>query len=253
MDGTTFLGILFAFLAVAGSQWIDGVSLWTLFNPSALMLVMVGSFAAVLLQTPFRILKRSLMLLPYALKSHPVNLLTLKRLLIRWSRLSRRSGVLIIERELNKLNDPFLVHSTEHLLSGLPTEILQEIIETEIETRETAMLEGAQVYESMGGYAPTIGIIGAVLGLIQVMQHLESPDLLGKGIAMAFVATVYGVGLANLVLLPLAHRLRQYICDQSRAYEMHLVGLLAIANGESPTVLAVKLNSYMRGEDASSP
>lgn len=244
MESTTLFGLFLGFLAIIISQAIDGVALSTLVNIPAFILVVGGTFAAVLLQTPAKTFKHAFKLFPLAFYQPPYQVHEIINMLGRWSRVTRQFGLFAIEDEVPKLKDKFLKESTNHLLSGNNFESIYDAIEVEIDTYVIENRSAAMVFESMGGYAPTIGIIGAVLGLIQVMQHLSDPSLLGKGIAMSFIATVYGVGLANLIFLPLANKLKSHIYRQARIYEMFLFGLKGIANGDSPSVLNLKLQGF---------
>ena len=131
------------------------------------------------------------------------------------------------------------------LVDGGEPEVVRDILMLELEVLESRQLQAAKVYEAMGGYAPTVGIIGAVMGLIHVMQNLSDPSKLGAGIATAFVATIYGVGLANLLFLPVAAKLKALIQLHSQSREMIIEGITAIAEGENPRNVEIKLQGYL--------
>jgi len=160
--------------------------------------------------------------------------------------MSRREGLLALENASDEENELFARKALQLLVDGNEPETIRQIMETEISIMEHSELQAARVFQSMGGYSPTIGIIGAVLGLIHVMNNLEDPSQLGAGIATAFVATIYGVGLANLVLLPMAGKLKALVHKQVIQYEMLLEGIVSIADGENPRNLESKLQSYLR-------
>jgi len=166
--------------------------------------------------------------------------------LLRWSQMSRREGLLALENASDEENELFARKALQLLVDGNEPETIRQIMETEISIREHSELQAARVFQSMGGYSPTIGIIGAVLGLIHVMNNLEDPSQLGAGIATAFVATIYGVGLANLVLLPMAGKLKALVHKQVIQYAMLLEGIVSIADGENPRNLESKLQIYLR-------
>jgi chemotaxis protein MotA len=161
------------------------------------------------------------------------------------SRTTRRSGLLGLEPEIDQLEDPFMRRGLQLVVDGTDPERLRSIMEIELDAREDAEMAAARVFESMGVYAPTLGIIGAVLGLMTVMQNLEDPRLLGQGIAAAFTATVYGIGFANLLFLPTAGKLRSLIQLETRRRIMIIDGLAAVAQGENPRVLEARLQGYL--------
>ncbi|HCB43779.1 MAG TPA: flagellar motor protein, partial [Pseudomonas sp.] len=157
----------------------------------------------------------------------------------------RKEGLLGLESLADMEADPFARKGLQLLVDGSEPEALRSILEVELVNREHADLMAAKVYESMGGYSPTIGIIGAVMGLIHVMGNLADPSRLGAGIAVAFVATIYGVALANLFLLPVAAKLKAVVMQQSKYREMMLEGLLSIAEGENPRSIEMKLEGFL--------
>ena len=165
--------------------------------------------------------------------------------ILRWSLAARKEGLLALEQRVNLTADPFARKGLQMLIDGLEPEKLREAMEVEIITYEEYHRQAARIWEAAGGYAPTIGILGAVLGLIHVMENLSDPARLGGGIAVAFVATVYGVGLANLVFLPAANKLKSLIGQQVLVREMLVDGLVSIANGENPRTIDNRLRGYV--------
>lgn len=245
MEPTTLLGLFLGFLAIILSQSIEGVTLSSLVNFPALLIVIGGTFSAVLLQTPSQTFKKAFILLPLLFYKPQYQSQQMVDLLVRWCRMTRQFGLFAIEDELPKLKDSFLKKSASFLLTGHSFERVYEVVEVQIDTYVIEHRKAAEVFESMGGYCPTLGIVGAVLGLIQVMQHLSDPSILGSGIAMSFIATVYGVGFANLILLPIANKLKSIIYQKARYYEMFLFGLRSIASGDSPSMLTLKLQGFI--------
>ena len=162
-----------------------------------------------------------------------------------WSNIARRGGLLALEPAIEDLDDPFAKRGLQMLIDGAEPETLRETLQVEVDAYEGQQRMAAKVWESAGGYAPTIGILGAVLGLIHVMENLSDPSKLGAGIAVAFVATVYGVGFANLFFLPIANKLKHIIGQEILLREMLIEGLIAVANGENPRLIERKLQGYL--------
>jgi chemotaxis protein MotA len=161
---------------------------------------------------------------------------------------ARKNGIVSLESEANSIADPFLRKALNLAVDGTDLQELRKMMEVDIAVGEQDSEAEAKVWESAGGYAPTIGIIGAVLGLIQVMKHLEDIKEVGHGIAVAFVATVYGVGSANIFFLPAANKLRARMREAAMLKEMTLEGVTGIVEGLNPTLIRLKLESYQRNE-----
>jgi len=166
--------------------------------------------------------------------------------ILTWSQISRREGLLALERFIGRTPDPFTRRAMQMLVDGADPERLRSVMEVEIDTYEEELRQGAKIWEAAGGYSPTIGILGAVMGLIHVMENLTDPSKLGAGIAVAFVATIYGVGLANLVYLPIAGKLRHHIGRLVTARVMLLDGLVGIAVGDNPRIIESRLKGYVQ-------
>ena len=166
--------------------------------------------------------------------------------ILKWSQLSRREGLLALENHIPALKEPFVRKGLQLLVDGADPERIRELLEVDIDAYEEELRQSAKIWESAGGYSPTIGILGAVMGLIHVMENLSDPTKLGPGIAVAFVATIYGVGLANLIYLPIAGKLKYYISRMVASREMLVDGLVGIAVGDNPRIIEVRLNGYLR-------
>jgi chemotaxis protein MotA len=165
--------------------------------------------------------------------------------MVDWSETARKQGLLGLEPALETESDPFAQKALQMLVDGTEPEKIREALEAELEAKEKSEIQSAKVFEGLGIYAPTLGIIGAVLGLIAVMKNLADPSKLGHGIAAAFTATIYGIGLANLFFLPMANKLKDIIKKQTHAKEMIIIGIIAIAEGENPRNLETKLKGFL--------
>jgi chemotaxis protein MotA len=162
-----------------------------------------------------------------------------------WSHVARKEGLLALEAQIPLIPDSFMRKGLQHLVDGVEPERLREVLEVEIGAYEEQMKLSAKIWESAGGYSPTIGILGAVMGLIHVMENLTDPSKLGAGIAVAFVATIYGVGAANLIFLPIAKKLLANIARLVALREMFVDGLVGIANGDNPRIIESRMQGYV--------
>jgi chemotaxis protein MotA len=165
--------------------------------------------------------------------------------MVEWSNTARKQGLLGLEAVIPKEPDDFVRKGLQLVVDGSEPEVIRNILEVDLHVREQSDTRAAKVFEGMGVYSPTLGIIGAVLGLMAVMQNLADPSKLGHGIAAAFVATIYGIGLANLFFLPCASKLKVAIASQSEAREMVIEGMISIAQGENPRSIEAKLQGYL--------
>jgi chemotaxis protein MotA len=161
--------------------------------------------------------------------------------LLQWCRTARRDGLLGLENIVESVRYDFARKALQLLIDGNDPVVIRETLQLDSAARESRDMLAARVFEAMGGYAPTLGILGAVIGLIHVMNNLADPALLGRGIGVAFVATVYGVGLANVFLLPAANKLKALVRDESRLQDMITIGVVAIADGENPRIVESRL------------
>ncbi|ALP43247.1 MotA/TolQ/ExbB proton channel [Aeromonas schubertii] len=243
-----WFGLLLALGSIAlAQQWHSG-SLWNLVDGPAFVIVVGGTLGAVILQTPSLYLRRALQQFGWLFMPPVLELEAQASRLESWAQRGRQYGLLALEEQSDQEREPFTKAGLGMLVDGVELERMRDLLEAEIMVEQERNEHSARVFESMGGYSPTIGIIGAVLGLIQAMVKLEQPAELGAGIAVAFVATIYGVGLANLLYLPVANRLRAFHYHQQLFQEMTLEGLLGIAHGESAPQLRRRLQIYLKGE-----
>ncbi|MBP8268037.1 MAG: flagellar motor protein, partial [Aeromonas sp.] len=225
-----------------------GGSLLTLLDGPAFVIVVGGTWGAVILQTPRRYLLSALRQATWMLFPPQLDLAEQAERLKAWAQFARQQGLLALENQAEAEPDPFTRQGLSMIVDGVSIEDIRSLLEADIDIEQERNEHSARVFESMGGYSPTIGIIGAVIGLIQAMFHLEEPGTLGAGIAVAFVATIYGVGFANLLYLPIANRLRAFHYHYGLYQEMTLEGLLAIAHGENGPQVERRLRAYLKGE-----
>ncbi|MGD1982323.1 MAG: flagellar motor protein [Chromatiaceae bacterium] len=246
MDYLSFIGVAIAFGAILGGNWLEGGHLEMLANGPALMIVLGGTIGAVLLQTPLQLFMRSMRMLGMVFLPPKQRLDESVEKLVEWSKIARKDGLLGLEVAVQSEPDVFVRKGMQLLVDGNEPEEIRHTLEVELDSRERFDLQASKVFEAMGGYSPTIGIIGAVMGLIHVMQNLSDPSKLGSGIATAFVATIYGVGLANLFLLPMANKLKAYVLQESHYRELIIEGLVAISEGENPRQIETRLQGFLR-------
>jgi len=246
MDILTFIGLIIGVGAVVVGQFLEGGQITALINGPACVIVIGGTIGAVMLQSPFNVFMSSLKMLSWII-APPVRdkNLSIERI-IQWSHIARKEGLLGLEDIAENETDLFAQKGLQLLVDGSEPEVIRRVLEVELDAREYHGIQAAKVFEAMGGYSPTIGIIAAVMGLIQVMQNLADPSRLGSGIATAFVATIYGVGLANLFLLPAASKLKSQVRVQAQIHEMVVEGIISIAEGENPRNIETKLRGFIR-------
>jgi chemotaxis protein MotA len=246
VDVLTIVGLITGLLAIVGGNWLEGGHIDSLANGPAIVIVLGGTLGAVLLQTPGSTFLHALKMLRWLVIPPELDLPGLIRKIVDWSSQARRDGLLGLERHIDDEPDLFLRKGLQLLVDGNEPAVVRASLDVEVAITEQIDLHASQVYSAMGGYSPTIGIIGAVMGLIHVMQNLSDPSKLGAGIATAFVATIYGVGLANLLFLPVSGKLRAQVQAQSRRRELIIEGLIAIAEGENPKNIESKLQGFIQ-------
>lgn len=245
MDVLSLLGVAIGLIAILGGNWLEGGHLSALLNAPAALIVIGGTVGAATLQTPLPTLKLAIKHLAYIVWPPALDFKGGVSKIVRWAMAARKEGLLGLETVADSEKDLFARKGLQLLVDGSEPDSIRGVMELESDLREQRDINAAKFYESMGGYSPTIGIIGAVLGLIHVMGNLADPSKLGPGIATAFVATIYGVSLANLFLLPVAGKLRVQARVESQYREMLIEGVIAIAEGENPRAIELKLNGFV--------
>jgi chemotaxis protein MotA len=245
MDRLSIIGVVLAIAALMGGSVLKGAGLSSLWSPAAFVIVILGTTASILLQTPMGTFKRALQIARWVFRPPAQDRAAIVVQLVSWSTMARKQGLLALEAEVERVADPFLRKGLQMVVDGVPPESIRQMLEIELDGQSQRDMAAAKVFEGMGIYAPTLGIIGAVLGLIAVMKNLADPSKLGHGIAAAFTATIYGIGSANLVLLPMATKLKGVVNDQAAERDMIVEGLIAIAQGENPRNIETRLNGYV--------
>ncbi len=245
MDILSIMGLVVSTVAILGGNYLEGGHIDSLSSGVAFMIVAGGTLGAIMLQFPMNIFMLSIkvgvwVFIPPKQDHHAVI-----EKIVNWSNIARKEGLLGLETISETETDEFAKKGLQLLVDGSEPETIRNIMEVDLSTKEFLTTQAAKVYEAAGGYTPTLGIIGSVLGLIHVMNNLADPSKLGSGIAVAFIATVYGVVLANLVFLPMGIKLKLIIHDQSQFKEMIIEGVIAIAEGENPRNIETKLQGYL--------
>ncbi len=245
MDKLSLFGLIVAIAGIVGGQFIEGGSINVLMQLAAFLIVFGGTIGAVMLQHPLNVFMTGIRMGGWVFVPPVIDMQRLVYQIAAWGSVARKDGILALELQLKNIEDPFVHKGLQMLVDGNSAEKIREVMDIDLQTYETLRWQAARVWESAAGYAPTIGILGAVLGLVHVMQSLSEPTKLGAGIAVAFIATIYGVGSANLVFLPIAGKLKILIARQVTMREMLIDGLCLIANAENPRFIENKLMGYI--------
>lgn len=246
MDLVTLFGLFLGVVGIVGGMLLEGGHLDSLIQLTAAIIVFGGTFGAVLVSTTRTDLRTALSLFPLGFRDPDENeSRKVLEELVRAAQIARMDSILALEKQIKNFSHPFMQSVFKFVIDGVEPHVLRELFEDQIDKEEENLLAGAKVFSDAGGFAPTIGIIGAVLGLIHVMSNLTDTSKLGAGIAVAFVATVYGVGSANLLFLPLGNKLKRKIRKKMETKQMILEGALGIMSGWNPFVIEEKLKSYL--------
>jgi chemotaxis protein MotA len=244
MDILSIIGIVLGLIAIIGGAILKGSSAGALVGSAAFVIVVMGTLAASLVQTPMSTFLRAWKILSWVFKPPVADPTAMIEKIVEWSNVARKQGLLGLEPAVEQEKDEFLKKGLQSLVDGGEPEAIRSSMEIELDTMEHFDTQAAKVFESMGIYSPTLGIIGAVMGLMAVMQNLNDPSKLGHGIAAAFVATIYGIAFANLLFLPMSNKLKAVIHGQMQVRTMVIEGLIAIAQGENPRNIESKLQGY---------
>lgn len=245
MDRISPLGLILGLAAILGGQVLEGGHVTSLLQVTAFIIVIGGTLGAVMLQSSPAVFLAGVRLLLWVFLPPSTEFRAMLDKIIQWGNLARRGGLLALEPAIDSQPDAYTRKGLQLLVDGAEPAVLRAALELDLETYGDFHRQAARVWESAGGYAPTIGILGAVLGLIHVMENLSDPTKLGAGIAVAFVATIYGVGSANLLFLPISNKLKSIVARQVRLREMVIDGLEAIASGENPRNIGMRLEGYI--------
>jgi chemotaxis protein MotA len=245
MDLATVIGLILGWGALIVALLMEGGSLKDLFNPSAFVLVAGGTLGATIVAFSMK----QILAVPSVMRNaffcketDPINIIDI---MVEFARTARRDGILALEKEAKSISSKFFRTGVELIVDGTPSETVRDILETEIVSLQERHKAGETVFGTMGGFAPTLGIIGTVMGLIHMLSRLNEPGAMGPAIAAAFIATLYGVALANLVFLPVGAKLKARTSEEVIAYDMIVEGILSIQAGDSPRMVEQKMKAYL--------
>jgi chemotaxis protein MotA len=244
VDFTTPGGFIVAIAFILVGQALEGGHAGSLVQLTALLIVGGGTLGAVIVANPASVLKVSIQMFALAMRSHRDDSAEIAKLLLELATIARKDGVLALEAKMASVTDPFMKRAIGMVVDGVDRNIARDVLEAQAHHDFLHDQAGAKVWEAAGGFAPTVGILGAVLGLIHVMENLSDPSKLGGGIATAFVATIYGVGLANLVFLPIATKAKIKLGWQKDRKAMITEAVLGIQEGLSISALTEKITAY---------
>lgn len=244
MDKSSFGGIILAVGGILLGLFLEGGKIAQIMQPTAAMIVFGGTLGAVMLQFPLRVVIVSFRRLGQLFLDPSQDPQSLIAEIVGYAHKARKDGIVSLDAELGQIHDPFLKKSLMLAVDGTEPQEIRKMMELELDNQAEHEEHIPSVFESAGGFSPTIGIIGAVLGLIQVMQHLDNISEVGKGIAVAFVATIYGVGAANLFFLPAAGKIKIRIRQEQVRREMMLEGVISILEGMNPRMIETKLRGF---------
>jgi len=245
MDKLSIIGLLLGLGAIIGGQALEGGHIQSLINGPAMLIVMGGTIGAVMLQSSMSVFMHSIKMVYWVFVPPKLGSEQMIEKIMDWSNIARKEGLLGLEAIAETEEDLFARKGLQLLVDGSEPEVIRRVMEVEMDAKEHHDIQAAKVFESMGGYCPTVGIIGAVMGLIHVMENLADPSKLGSGIATAFVATIYGVGLANIVFLPFANKMKAQVHSHTQLHEMMVEGVISIAEGENPRNIETKLHGFV--------
>jgi chemotaxis protein MotA len=245
MDILSIIGLVLAFNAVVVGAVLRGAGVMALVSVEALVIVGVGTVAATCIQTPLPVMKHALKIFPWIVRPPSRDGREIITKIVEWSNTARKQGLLGLEPLIAKESDAFVQKALQLVVDGGEPEAISSAMYVELSMREHADITAAKMFEGAGIYSPTLGIIGAVLGLMAVLQNLSDPSKLGAGIASAFTATIYGISFANLFFLPVAGKLKGIIHRQTQLREMIIDGMICIAQGENPRAIEAKLQGYL--------
>jgi chemotaxis protein MotA len=248
VDIASVCGIALALLGILAGMTIEGGSLSQITQPTAALIVLGGTAGAVMLQFPMSVFIAALRAIKTVFANDAGDGENILKRLIEFANKARKNGIISLDADLKEVQDPFLRRTLMLAVDGVEPAEVRRIMQMELGNQVEMQEKVATVFEAAGGYSPTVGIIGAVLGLIQVMQHLDNISEVGRGIAVAFVATIYGVGLANLIFLPIAGKLKIRHREEQIVKEMIMEGVVSILEGMNPRMLEMKLRTFLLAE-----
>jgi chemotaxis protein MotA len=242
MDGG--IGIIICLGAMLVADVLDGGSPVAFANPSAILLIFGATFGATIASTSLKQFMTFPKLLGMAMKPRVSDISTIRAMLVKFAERARREGLLALESDVEGIQDPFIRHGLQMVIDGLEPDTVEEILEIEIESMQGRHAKGIDMFAKMGGYSPTFGVLGTVMGLVSVLSNLADPSGLGESIATAFIATLFGVGAANILWLPVSANLKSKDSAEAKERHLALAAILAIQAGDNPRIVAQKLAAH---------
>src|SRR5690625_3771417 len=250
MDKTSIIGLILGIAAVGIGMFLKGITLDALLNPAAILIIFAGTAAAVLIAFPTRVIKNVPQLFKIIFKeTEKTNVKELIDQFISWAEKTRKEGLLSLEGQIDDIDDPFLTSGLQMAVDGQNPDFIREVLIEKIEAMEQRHEEGARVFSQAGTYAPTLGVLGAVVGLIAALGNMEEMDILGAAISAAFIATLLGIFTGYVLWHPFANKLREKSAREVLIKEIMIEGILSITNGEPPTLIKDKLQSYLSEQE----
>ena len=249
MKASSAIGVVIGCLGIAMGATMEGSNIMAVLNPSAMLIVLVGTFGATMTGTSFGAVKNIPTLFKKAFSAEPPDLNGRVTELVRYAEQARRDGLLALDEQLADIEDPYTKKGLQLVVDGTDPELVADVLEAENDAMRKRHGANTQPFEKAGGYAPTMGIIGTVFGLVHVLGNLSQPETLGPSISAAFIATLLGISTANIVYLPIAARLKQLSQEELHFRSMTLEGILAIQAGDNPRVVQEKLMAYVAPGD----
>jgi chemotaxis protein MotA len=245
MKASSAIGLVIAIVGIALGATMEGSNVAAVLNPTALLIVLGGTFGATMAGTSFDAVKNIPKMYKKACVSDPPDLNVQVTELVGYAEKARRDGLLALDEQLSTVEDPFVRKGLQLVVDGTDPDLVAEVLDAENANMRKRHQAGAQPFEKAGGFAPTMGIVGTVFGLVHVLSNLDAPETLGPSISAAFIATLVGVGSANVVFLPIANRLKQMSAEELHAREMTVEGILSIQSGDNPRVVQEKLITFV--------
>jgi chemotaxis protein MotA len=247
------IGIVLCLVAMMVADVLDGGSPAAFLNPSAILLIFGATFGATIASTSLKQFMTMPKLLGMSMKPRVSDITTIREMLIKFAERARREGLLALESDVEGIKDPFIRHGLQMVIDGLEPDTVEDILQIEIESMQARHMKGIDMFAKMGGYSPTFGVLGTVMGLVSVLSNLADPSGLGESIATAFIATLFGVGAANILWLPVSANLKSKDAAEAKERQLALAAILAIQAGDNPRIVAQKLAAHAGPEAEPTP
>lgn len=249
MNKTSFLGLILAMVALVSAFLLEGGKVTALIQVTAALIVFGGTVAVILISTPSSLTRKIPLLLKIALFDRKFDYQSTIDTLYRFAEMSRKEGILSLEKELSKEHSPFMKRGLTMLVDGMSDKDIRDVLDLELSYTEKRHARGSSVFSNAGTFAPALGITGTVMGLVQVLSHMDDPSTLGHSISVAFIATLYGVASANILWLPISIKLKALSKEEILQNEIILEGIASIASGQTPKLISEKLQSFLPPEE----